>query len=83
MTISVTILKPKVYDAYGRLMVVGQTYPVDDSFAQSLVNSGLASDTNGTLTATKTVTNVQLVYSSVAPTNADGRPDGTIYFQTA
>jgi len=83
MTISVTILKPKVYDTYGILMTVGQTYSVDDSFGAGLVSSGLASDTNSALTAVTNVTNTPIALSSSAPVNADGRPDGTIWIQTA
>lgn len=50
MTIRVTITKPNVFDAFGLPMVVGTTYPVDDAFGLSLIQSLKASDTDGSLT---------------------------------
>lgn len=50
MPLNVTITKPQVYDRYGILMNVGQTYLVDDDFARSLVQSLKATDVAGILT---------------------------------
>jgi hypothetical protein len=49
MTINVTITKPGVTDQYGRAMVVGTTYAVDDNFGLSLIQQLKATDTNSAL----------------------------------
>lgn len=43
MSISVTILKDKVYDEYGRPLTVGSVYALPDELARSMVSGGLAS----------------------------------------
>jgi hypothetical protein len=49
MTISVTITKPGVTDQYGRPMLVGTTYAVDDAFGLSLISQLKATDTGNSL----------------------------------
>lgn len=47
----VTILRPNVFDTFGRAMLVGSTYTVADEFGKSLVQALQASDTDSVLTA--------------------------------
>lgn len=49
MTISVTITKPNVFDAYGILLAVGQTYALPNDLAITMVQQQKATDTNGVL----------------------------------
>ena len=51
MAITVRISQPNVYNQYGILLVNGQSYSLDDAFAQSLVQQGRAVDTSGALVA--------------------------------
>ena len=49
MPISVTITKPGVTDSFGRPMIVGTTYSVDDDFGISLIQQLKATDTRNAL----------------------------------
>lgn len=49
MTISVTIIKPNVFDAYGILLTVGQTYALPNDLAITMVQQQKATDTNGVM----------------------------------
>lgn len=50
MPITVTILKPNVFDEYGRLLAIGSAYvPYNDDYAKTLVQTLKALDTNNVL----------------------------------
>lgn len=66
MAIRITITKPQVTDQYGIAMVQGQTYTVDRTFGQSLVQQGRASDTDNALSSPTPIAVSDIVWLSPA-----------------
>lgn len=84
MTMTVTIVGT-VYSEYGIKYPVGSQQSVSDTRGRDLVQSRMATDTNGVLLNDDVTafSPYPIVISTSAPVNTDGRPDNTIYFQVS
>lgn len=85
MTIRVTITKAGRSDTYGRPLVVGTTYTLEDAYGRDLITSGFGTDTDSAIGNTMGTSFIpyNIVISTSPPLNSDGRPDNTIYLMVS
>ena len=75
MAQTITLLKD-AKDENGRQRRAGDSFTCSNTFADAMVNENTATYLGGPTVAGR------FVISSAAPSDSDGRPDGTIYIQT-
>lgn len=66
MTIRVTIIASQVYDSYGILMPIGNTFNVSRDVGRALIQQRKAIDTDGALNQPNAVSHPDIVYLSAA-----------------
>lgn len=81
-TLTCTITKNGRSDEFGRALTQGQSYTGAFDFVRALYMAGYASVADASVFDDDDWQGA-VVVSASAPSDSDGRPDGTIYIQTA